>query len=831
MTSLDKREEEFAESKLDNEKISDSLNDLLGVLSLDFYINEEGIFICSQNNSSKFDVLTFLSELFRKWVYIHNINKRLLVNIMDWIKVVSEMKIWDNILSYDPEEISFYENLIYSDTEFAYFDVEQFNKSGYVFSKDILFLVMIDKWIVCWFEYENISYISEMKDWSIIIASPQNFSEQTSFHFVYEKNTSPKIQWTEYATSGLPTKSILKVWQISDLNDPVIIRLPENSWKVYNIFWELISELDVKDTKLELESKCWNWTKIIENNWEVLLVAEKIGYLFEDGNWVVHVIDEPYYEWDIKDRYWEIIIDSDDLCVSWNIESNQKVYCTNLTVKKWIVYWSIQSNSWRIESWSVCMWEIVSDSWAIITRWRISNSFLRSIDWQIVVNYAENSTIVWSNITIKNAINCVIVGDKITLVNCSESKIHWIEIIIQSINTDKPKWRSINSEERIILDDSTNILVPVLSISDNQSADAIKTEEILNLVRKKLVLKKRKLEELENDEEIQKWKKIFELFRKDQNYLKSLSSSWKEQARFLIARIQKEYLPLEEDYKKYRRYYDSLVERLSESQRNIENLWDPKIFVEWIYSNNIALISYLIKNNVFPYRVTINNYERLLKSTRMLIPPMPTRKKDKYTSKVDVNHSTLREALMQKSVENREIFWVVRDDKYSPRSEFLMNVTKDTTLEDKSKAIKPLLDRFYSEEFQEDDIPVWLSWAFSSLTWRTIESPKILIPIVINWQWRWLVFNISITWIWCCLLYEEGLEKEIIKHDNIMVDFSILWEDFMLDIYVRWTDIKNWCMFVGWNFFELSQLSRDRIKEKKWLLDQKIRQIKTQKTK
>ncbi|UFX83038.1 hypothetical protein [Candidatus Absconditicoccus praedator] len=831
MTSLDKREEEFAESKLDNEKISDSLNDLLGVLSLDFYINEEGIFICSQNNSSKFDVLTFLSELFRKGVYIHNINKRLLVNIMDGIKVVSEMKIGDNILSYDPEEISFYENLIYSDTEFAYFDVEQFNKSGYVFSKDILFLVMIDKGIVCGFEYENISYISEMKDGSIIIASPQNFSEQTSFHFVYEKNTSPKIQGTEYATSGLPTKSILKVGQISDLNDPVIIRLPENSGKVYNIFGELISELDVKDTKLELESKCGNGTKIIENNGEVLLVAEKIGYLFEDGNGVVHVIDEPYYEGDIKDRYGEIIIDSDDLCVSGNIESNQKVYCTNLTVKKGIVYGSIQSNSGRIESGSVCMGEIVSDSGAIITRGRISNSFLRSIDGQIVVNYAENSTIVGSNITIKNAINCVIVGDKITLVNCSESKIHGIEIIIQSINTDKPKGRSINSEERIILDDSTNILVPVLSISDNQSADAIKTEEILNLVRKKLVLKKRKLEELENDEEIQKGKKIFELFRKDQNYLKSLSSSGKEQARFLIARIQKEYLPLEEDYKKYRRYYDSLVERLSESQRNIENLGDPKIFVEGIYSNNIALISYLIKNNVFPYRVTINNYERLLKSTRMLIPPMPTRKKDKYTSKVDVNHSTLREALMQKSVENREIFGVVRDDKYSPRSEFLMNVTKDTTLEDKSKAIKPLLDRFYSEEFQEDDIPVGLSGAFSSLTGRTIESPKILIPIVINGQWRGLVFNISITGIGCCLLYEEGLEKEIIKHDNIMVDFSILGEDFMLDIYVRWTDIKNGCMFVGGNFFELSQLSRDRIKEKKGLLDQKIRQIKTQKTK
>lgn len=767
-------------------------SDIENILSESIIKSEKWIYFNIQNDFELKNIISNLQNIFKNWYYIIWLNyKELQEYIFNWRELTwSKIFLWKKIEKFNLEEKDLYSKryrdkwwIIVFEFSKMLIEIEEKSKNWKTrfIDKEIeididkILAILIENWIVFWFMFEK------------IIESIQNYKSNKSFSIINICNKQEPKDWMDVKFELLKrvTKDLTPIIdentdnvdfkryqcsfpQIKNLNDNKILKkISANEWMPWiDIYWKEIKQKQWKN--ININKYVGKWTQVEIIDWVEYLVAKEIWYINKDPKGIISIYPKALNQTQIWPKTWIIDIWDNEIIQIWDIFKWYWIYWNNIFMESWDLYWFINSNWWKILiKWNIYWWQVVNEKWDIIIMWQISSeSYIKSIIWNIDLNYVENSTIIWNNIKIKKAVNCKIIWNYIEINEWIWNNIHWIwinilhsnikSIIISPIYLSFLSYKKIKSYELYI-----SCILPEINEIKNKTNILI---DKINKVKEKEDIKK----SLNIYEDFKKWKiNESKLDLKKKTILKKIFQFLENNLFYL----EKELDELNKILDIKNKDYHEVIIKIQEEQKYIEQVQEflinnQNINVDKITDWDIEIKYYFPKNNTFNHLLNIDNYNEFLWYTKF--------------------PSSIKHKTFEKKVERS------CNIKYDDIKLFIEELYKDSQLEDKeSLSNKRLYHRL--ELINSDDL-------LRVLNWENIINPNLKININLDWIWEWIIIDFS--WKWLGIWIKNNLKKEVMidKWDNIKIEFKCFDTKIKNEFYVKRIIKEEWYIILWWIF-------------------------------
>ena len=232
-------------------------------------------------------------------------------------------------------------------------------------------------------------------------------------------------------------------------------------------------------------------TEVVVEKGEEYLVAVRVGYIVvnpSSGKIAVTTEAQNYAPVGPETGSLEIraeqFIQYNDILIGYSVK------CENIDVKTGTVSGEILSTKGAIDiSGNVSSGRLIARDGSIRVGGLVTmNSHLESLKGDIVLNRAENSTIVGKNISVKFAYNCTLIGETISVGTVRSSKAAGLSVCFES-----PQASNTDGEDSVII-------IPVLDLTDKRIRVI---RHILEEKKAKLAADEGTIQELKGDRLVQ----------------------------------------------------------------------------------------------------------------------------------------------------------------------------------------------------------------------------------------------------------------------------------------------------------------------------------------
>lgn len=247
--------------------------------------------------------------------------------------------------------------------------------------------------------------------------------------------------------------------QILDLNQNKIVRKIRATEGVcgHYLNGEVIPSNAGRD--LNLNTLAGEGTVVIIENETEYIAANRIGYIIVNPkNGKISVTPEVQNHSPIGPETGSLEIKADQFNQYDDILNGYSVKCNNIRVEEGNVNGEIISVKGRIEVKSnVNSGRLIAQDGIITVAGIVTmNAYLESLNGDIVLETAENSTLIGENISVQFCVNCNVVGENIKIVTSQSNKIVGLSVVIE------------NSEAASKTGENTEIIIPILELTDKR---------------------------------------------------------------------------------------------------------------------------------------------------------------------------------------------------------------------------------------------------------------------------------------------------------------------------------------------------------------------------
>lgn len=816
-------------------KVSDNSNSISDMLKDELWLpitfSNEGVFFEFSSDLSKKSLLNYLKKIFEEWFFIEWIDENF-ESILDIIvnKNVSEdsIKLWKSFKKFDLEEKQSYQKRLKEKSWKILFNFWKIVKDWWMKRKDIespiekdkLFSILLEYWVVFGLDFEKIDKsVQEIEEqvqtWKNnqfvdIIAEwiqPKNWEDAYFEHLIdIEKDFSP-LDREDWKVDMKRAKNPIP--QITDLSDPRLIRkVPPTIWYPWmTVFWTELRQVHWKDHNLRRFS--WKWTNIEVVDWVEYLVAKTAWFISKDSKWKISITSECINNTNIWPKTWILQIDAENFHQFWTVENWYWIEWKNIVLKWGKLNWFLKSNWWKIILFEDSVWwDIENIGGSLMVKWKLINSEVRCVYWKTKVEYAENSIIIWTDVEVRKAVNCIIIWDNISIWSSYWNNIHCSGSLHMDNNWMLSGW---NMTEWL----TTNIMLSVdkVRLMSQEELNSMQLE--LEEINREISEINADLEKIKSSKEVQNAISFFEKYKKWEVNLRDLPHSKRQLILGLFKKLQTSVFDKQKKLSNLKNRREEINKKIEDAENRVKS--DGYINIK-NNSSDINFIYYLLWNYT-SWRVGLDNYGSYLNAVRRWTPYFPKKISKTLSSSFRYEIKNLREELETLVIEDKEDFWTERQ---YHRVEFLYRWWKELSLENRIGYIKDALSNI--EQIRDKKfIDV------SSLDWVEVEKVplgySLLMPVWINGNWKWVILDLSSAWIWFWLEKKEWVDSDIIENDLVRLDLNILWEELLVDVYVRRIVEKNWHIIVWGNFYYPNPETSRKINEIKTKLEWKINQI------
>ncbi|MDA8124589.1 MAG: FapA family protein [Deltaproteobacteria bacterium] len=211
--------------------------------------------------------------------------------------------------------------------------------------------------------------------------------------------------------------------------------------------------------EIDLKGRAGEGTELITENECEYLCATSGGYVaVNPRNHKISVTLSPENHSPIGPETGSLDIRTDNFTQHGGILNGYSVRCRSINVADGNVSGEIISEEGEIEIQdTVSKGRLIARNGSIKVKGFVSlDSYLESLKGDIVLETAENSTLIGKNVSVNLAVNCNIIGESITINTVRSSKIRGLSILIQ------------NAEPSGAQSENTDIVIPILEMTDKR---------------------------------------------------------------------------------------------------------------------------------------------------------------------------------------------------------------------------------------------------------------------------------------------------------------------------------------------------------------------------
>ncbi len=210
---------------------------------------------------------------------------------------------------------------------------------------------------------------------------------------------------------------------------------------------------------LDLKALVGESTRIIMENEMEYLIAERVGYIIiNPKNNKISVTAEAHNYSPIGPETGSLEISASHFIQHNDILKGYSIKCNNINVEEGNVNGEIISERGDIEiQGNVNNGRLIARKGIVRVKGIVTmNSYLKSLQGDIILNVVENSTLVGKNISVTTAVNCNISGETIKIASLQSSKVVGLSVHIA------------NSAPSSHKGEISDIIIPVLELTDKR---------------------------------------------------------------------------------------------------------------------------------------------------------------------------------------------------------------------------------------------------------------------------------------------------------------------------------------------------------------------------
>ncbi|EKE27952.1 MAG: hypothetical protein ACD_3C00121G0001 [uncultured bacterium (gcode 4)] len=495
------------------------------------YFHSEGMNISIKlKDISNREKMLSIFDVFFKYHYIEDLNydnfQEIIYNFEEQKQCSEGLILWKKICPFSSVRRDEYKKFILNNSEYnwqllkvectfsrIYVESESWKEVIFDFKFDEFIAYMFSKWLRFWLDKNEICkwlWVQYYK-WTIAkIKSPTTWNPSRLETLIEMKPDKKPVEVSEKENVDLKRFKCIFPQIDCNVNDWLMaIKYKPTFWsKWMQIDWRIIDWLIWEDN-INLQILCWEWIETSENDTKVYIKANVSWFINAEteyhSSWIhiptkISVSKEINYRWDIWKETQSLEITCwEKISLLWNVRKYYELIWNNIRVENWNIEWKVTSVRWNMNVfWNVINWSAIALDWNIFINWNvITSSYIESFSWDIEIDYAEYSTIIWKNVRInKKAVGCTIICD-----NLQAEEINACNLLIKkSVNINKldakfHKWELQvlkTKDTRIILLFKKDVLWNIETLKkikrkmalylnkDTSSPDALKKMEELN---------------------------------------------------------------------------------------------------------------------------------------------------------------------------------------------------------------------------------------------------------------------------------------------------------------------------------------------------------------
>lgn len=398
---------------------------------------------------SQIKLIDVLNQFFSKY-FIEGINYEILSKlIFDFEKNKTELstaKIGNKITKFNLYRRKEYDKFILNFSEYKwqilkvdctfsriYVEDERWKEMQFDFNFDEFAAYMYCKWIRSWLDVKEIHkwLTSQYHKASIAKIIPPQVWKPSSIDIIVnlEMSKAPIEIWDKQKVNAKKYKCRFPQINIKDDFWNLAVKKKSTIWMHWmQIDWVIIDWIPWEDTNI-LESIISDWVTSVDDwdntfiraieNWFITTEMELIwGGLKKLRK--IKVTQDYTHKWNIWPDTWSLDV-SENLKTLFledsEIKHDYELVWNNINIKRWLICWKVLSINWDVNlDWNIVWGSLEARNWNIITNWKVMmHSYVEVQNWEIVLEYAEFSRIVWKKIKIKHAIWCEIIWEEVEI--------------------------------------------------------------------------------------------------------------------------------------------------------------------------------------------------------------------------------------------------------------------------------------------------------------------------------------------------------------------------------------------------------------------------------
>lgn len=210
---------------------------------------------------------------------------------------------------------------------------------------------------------------------------------------------------------------------------------------------------------LNLDFFVGDGTEVITEEDTDYLIANRVGYLVvKPRSNRISVTTEAQNHSPIGPETGSLEIRAGQFIQHGDILSGYSVGCNNISVEEGNVNGEIVSKRGRIDiKDNVNSGRLIARDGIVTVRGIVTmNSYLESLNGDIVVEKVENSTLIGRNISVQSCVNSIIVGETVRIGKVQSSKLVGMSVVVE------------DSEESTKTGERTDIIIPILELADKR---------------------------------------------------------------------------------------------------------------------------------------------------------------------------------------------------------------------------------------------------------------------------------------------------------------------------------------------------------------------------
>ncbi len=819
-------QEELPSNEKEKDESSEAIKESLSLIEK----RSDWIYLNLESEISKTKLFEVIKNIFQWWYYIEWFNFQ---NLRDYIlftdedNIPNKLNIWESIKKFDSREFNQYQKRLKKSKrqvtiQFGYIELEEWDlKNPWEQVKmdyDKVLAVLFLNNVIYNIDFDEIQRNIDIQDSKKTVGNPVVIAEDEEPEHGQDAVIEPQISikkdftpvenedWTiDYKRFKCPFP------QVKDTSQPILIKKPATHGRYWRrVDGSIEQPQNWKEKNLKLLK--WKGTEILEHEdgYHYLMPTQE-WYIFTDKDRKINITDTATNSTEIGPKTGILYLNTESFVQFWDIQAEYWIEnAQNVTVRNWEVSWYIFSNQWEVvlnRSSSLSWWEIINNNGRVVIEWNsINYATIQSIDWEIEVSYAENTTIIWTNIRIQNARNCKIIWDDVKLDNS-----YWNNIHAKELEIDKA------DENTVIVTPVENVSTRIYHYLEQLEKTIQEHKERQNQIEEKVnpILAKEKVKRaLEIYYAHQRWEinisKEFSLKQRS-----ALNKTFRYFEESLIPYLD-ELEEIKNKLNKANQDYELLNSKLNSQQNNY------KIKINNPESKDIVHVFYLIQWigwgsnltewNVWDYQETLNTLTPPSAAYQTKTIARIGNHQDSY----EITHDQLRELLKSldtnssdtRSSETQEWKFEKWKQERAKRESFLSKWNKQQRFEDTKKVLEAI------KEWKK--LKNWINISNSDRINPAIVGPntRFVAPVKINNKWIWTVIDLSESWIGIWLEQEEYNDIEL-ENSIIELSFKLLNQEINVRIQVRWMDVNDWTILIWWDFTKIDKDTKLRIIQKK----------------